>query len=201
MSGDAGSSRQMSNPAAAHHLLGRADRRGACRHRSSGGVAFRLLSALIAAVMFYEWCTISRTATAPRHQLVAAVLLAVVLAAMVLGYSAVGVLVLLALSVLASLLDSKVAEAGLLGAGRGLPMRGLSGLVACACCATATSPALTAILFLFAVVWATDIFAYFVGRSLGGPKLAPSISPGKTQSGALGGTVGGVLAGVALAAL
>ena len=39
---------------------------------------------------------------------------------------------------------------------------------------------LIAILFLFAVVWATDIFAYFVGRALGGPKLAPSISPGKT---------------------
>ena len=39
-----------------------------------GGVAFRLLSALIAAVMFYEWCTISRNATAARNQLVAAAL-------------------------------------------------------------------------------------------------------------------------------
>ena len=29
-------------------------------------------------------------------------------------------------------------------------------------------------------VWATDIFAYFVGRTFGGPKLAPSISPKKT---------------------
>ena len=50
------------------------------------------------------------------------------------------------------------------------------------------------------VVWATDIFAYFVGRAVGGPKLAPSISPGKTQSGALGGAVGGVVAGLLLAA-
>jgi phosphatidate cytidylyltransferase len=50
------------------------------------------------------------------------------------------------------------------------------------------------------VTWATDICAYFVGRSLGGAKLAPSISPGKTQSGAIGGAVGGVLAGIALAA-
>ncbi|TIW34428.1 MAG: phosphatidate cytidylyltransferase, partial [Mesorhizobium sp.] len=58
---------------------------------------------------------------------------------------------------------------------------------------------LIAILFLFAVVWATDIAAYFVGRAVGGPKLAPSISPGKTQSGALGGAVGGVVAGVLLA--
>ncbi|TIP76695.1 MAG: phosphatidate cytidylyltransferase, partial [Mesorhizobium sp.] len=59
---------------------------------------------------------------------------------------------------------------------------------------------LVAILFLFAVVWATDIAAYFVGRAVGGPKLAPSISPGKTQSGALGGAVGGVIAGLLLAA-
>jgi len=50
------------------------------------------------------------------------------------------------------------------------------------------------------VVWATDIFAYFVGRAIGGPKLAPSISPGKTQSGALGGAIGGVIAGLLLAA-
>jgi phosphatidate cytidylyltransferase len=163
-----------------------------------GGVAFRLLSALIAAVMFYEWCTISRTATAPRHQLVAAVLLAVVLLALVLGYSAAGVLVLLALSVVASLLDSRIAGQGS-WTPAGLAYAGLSGL-SLALLRDGDQPGLTAILFLFAVVWATDIFAYFVGRSLGGPKLAPSISPGKTQSGALGGTVGGVLAGIALAA-
>jgi phosphatidate cytidylyltransferase len=46
-----------------------------------------------------------------------------------------------------------------------------------------------AILLLFAIVWGTDIGAYFVGRKLGGPKLAPAISPGKTQSGAIGGLV------------
>ncbi len=163
-----------------------------------GGVAFRLLSALIAAVMFYEWCTISRNATAARNQLVAAALLAVVLLALVLGYSAAGVLVLLALSVLASLVDSKIAGQGS-WAPAGLAYAGLSG-VSLAWLRDGDQAGLLAILFLFAVVWATDIFAYFVGRSLGGPKLAPSISPGKTQSGALGGTLGGVVAGVALAA-
>jgi phosphatidate cytidylyltransferase len=40
----------------------------------------------------------------------------------------------------------------------------------------------TAVIFLFAIVWATDIVAYFVGRALGGPKLAPRISPKKTWS-------------------
>ena len=58
-----------------------------------------------------------------------------------------------------------------------------------------------AILFLFAVVWLTDIAAYFVGRALGGPKLMPRVSPNKTWSGAIGGTLGGVVGGVARRAL
>ena len=55
---------------------------------------------------------------------------------------------------------------------------------------------LVAILFLFAIVWVTDIAAYFVGRALGGPKLWPAVSPKKTWSGAVGGTLGGVAAGI-----
>ena len=53
--------------------------------------------------------------------------------------------------------------------------------------------------FILAVVWATDIFAYFVGRTLGGPKLAPRISPNKTWSGFLGGVTFAVIAGIAVA--
>ncbi len=45
------------------------------------------------------------------------------------------------------------------------------------------------VLFLLVVVWSSDIGAYIFGRLLGGPKLAPAISPGKTWSGALGGLV------------
>ncbi|KZM48003.1 phosphatidate cytidylyltransferase [Labrenzia sp. OB1] len=41
--------------------------------------------------------------------------------------------------------------------------------------------------FLLFVVWATDIFAYFTGRALGGPKLWARVSPKKTWSGAVGG--------------
>jgi len=57
---------------------------------------------------------------------------------------------------------------------------------------------LIAVLFLFAVVWATDIFAYLVGRAVGGPKLAPRVSPNKTWSGAGGGVLAAVLAGISV---
>ena len=56
-----------------------------------------------------------------------------------------------------------------------------------------------ALLFLFATVWATDVFAYLVGRKLGGPLLWPQVSPNKTWSGAIGGLGGGVAAGTLVA--
>ncbi|MFK8034587.1 MAG: phosphatidate cytidylyltransferase [Hyphomicrobiales bacterium] len=55
-----------------------------------------------------------------------------------------------------------------------------------------------ALIFVVGVVWGTDTFAYFVGRALGGPKLWPSISPGKTWSGAVGGAIAGLLLGYTL---
>jgi len=57
---------------------------------------------------------------------------------------------------------------------------------------------LTAILLLFAVVWSTDIFAYFGGRAIGGPRLAPAISPKKTWSGAITGAAAAIVVSVAL---
>lgn len=55
-------------------------------------------------------------------------------------------------------------------------------------------------LFVLSVIWASDIGAYMTGRLLGGPKLAPSLSPGKTWSGAMGGLISAVLAALAVAA-
>jgi phosphatidate cytidylyltransferase len=56
-----------------------------------------------------------------------------------------------------------------------------------------------AVVMLFAVVWTTDIAAYFAGRLIGGPKLWPRASPKKTWSGALVGTVAAILAALAVA--
>ena len=58
---------------------------------------------------------------------------------------------------------------------------------------------LVAIAWLFALVWGTDVMAYFGGRLIGGPKLWPRISAGKTWSGTLVGIFGGALIGLAAA--
>jgi phosphatidate cytidylyltransferase len=62
-----------------------------------------------------------------------------------------------------------------------------------------TELGLTAVLFIAATVWATDIFAYLTGRGIGGPLLWPSVSPNKTWAGAVGGLIGGVAAGTLVA--
>lgn len=43
------------------------------------------------------------------------------------------------------------------------------------------------VLWVFLVVWATDVGGYFAGKGIGGPKLAPRISPKKTWAGLFGG--------------
>lgn len=58
---------------------------------------------------------------------------------------------------------------------------------------------LAAILWLFAVVWTTDVMAYFGGRLIGGPKLWPRVSPAKTWSGFLVGVASGAVAGCLVA--
>ena len=59
---------------------------------------------------------------------------------------------------------------------------------------------LAALLWLFAVVWVSDVMAYVCGRLIGGPKLWPRVSPNKTWAGFLGGTAFSVAAATGVAA-
>ncbi|MDO3435832.1 phosphatidate cytidylyltransferase [Rhizobium sp. CBN3] len=161
-----------------------------------GGPAFRTLAVVIGLLIYYEWSKITGIARDWVANVVGWI-----------GEAAIAFLVLVgnfefAAGMLAGVTAVGIALIILHGTSRWLPVglfyAGATGL-ALAAIRGNDQPGLYAMLFVFAVVWATDILAYFVGRALRGPKLAPSISPGKTWSGAIGGAVSAVAAGVLLA--
>jgi phosphatidate cytidylyltransferase len=158
-----------------------------------GGLAFRVLSALIGLLIYYEWSTITRLRTEEPVAHIVGWIGQAAIAVAVLGGTVGYSLVLLPLFVVVALAfvvvrgTSRWFPAGMVYAGlTGIALSGIRG---------GDSVGLYAMLFVFAVVWSTDILAYFVGRAIGGPKLAPKISPGKTWSGAIGGAVSAVVAG------
>ena len=51
------------------------------------------------------------------------------------------------------------------------------------------------LLWVFITIWSVDIGAYFAGRTIGGPRLAPAISPNKTWAGLIGGMLAAALFG------
>jgi phosphatidate cytidylyltransferase len=162
-----------------------------------GGTAFRLLSVAIGAAIFYEWTRMQGAGLASAHRLTAAALLAIVLAFLLIGLPARVVLVTLVAALAGAALDARLRAQGYETV-VALAYAALSA-ISLALLRDGDAQGLAAIALLFATVWATDILAYFVGRALGGPKLAPSISPGKTWSGAIGGAVSATAAGTAVA--
>ena len=162
-----------------------------------GGLPFRLFCAAIVALIFYEWTRMSRQASGEELGFMPEALAIVFIVALIVGPPALWLLLLGAILVAVVAVAARVRGTGQWEAS-GLVYAALSGF-SLAWLRDDNHSGLIAILFLFAVVWATDIAAYFVGRAVGGPKLAPSISPGKTQSGALGGALGGIAAGLLLA--
>jgi len=167
-----------------------------------GGWPFRVLAAIICVAIFFEWAAMAAKQEAPAWAegglgLLPQLLVLVFAAGLVLAPPMEALLVLAAAgTALLALLSAWRGRSQWLAGG--FAYATLSGL-SISLLRVGDPAGLYAILFLFAVVWATDILAYFVGRAIGGPKLAPSISPGKTLSGAAGGTVAGVVAGLAVA--
>lgn len=159
-----------------------------------GGWPFRLIWTAVAGVVAYEWLAI-----VSRRNAVAGGI-GVGLAGLVLGFLPVSGAALAGVAALAGLIGAIVTTQS--ANQRLLEMCG----VAYALCFALVTPALrdapgiglALIIWTFAVVWFTDIVAYFTGRALGGPKLMPRVSPKKTWSGALGGAAAGTLCGTAV---
>lgn len=163
-----------------------------------GGWPFRVLSALIGALVFHEWTTVSGLVKRDGPLYWAAwILVVIALGALAAGVEGTLMLIVAVAPAIFILAISVVRPLGGLAA-LGM-VYALLPAVSLALLRGDAASGLIAILYLFAVVWATDILAYFVGRSIGGPKLAPSISPGKTWSGAVGGALAAVVAGFLVA--
>lgn len=166
-----------------------------------GGAAFGALTALASALIFLEWTAIVTRNKASRITTIGAVLIvvAIVLDAHAQPNRAIvtATLAWLLVAVAAYRLEAG-SKRSWLAVGPGYAL--LPGL-ALVSLRSDHPLGLTAVLFLFAIVWSTDIAAYFTGRALGGPKLWPAVSPNKTWSGALGGLAAAVAAGSAVAAV
>jgi phosphatidate cytidylyltransferase len=164
----------------------------------AGGIAFTALVAVAVLLMSAEWSVMNGI---PRGFRLASLAVLAFTGGMAETQSATQALIVLA------------AAAGLLG----LFMRGFdrprafwiaAGLLYCGLPMIAliwlrdlpnTGFALT--IAVLAIVWATDIGAYFTGRAIGGAKLAPAISPNKTWAGAVGGVVAAMVTGAILPVL
>jgi len=156
-----------------------------------GGISLALLVSLVALLAFWEWTAIGR-AEEPLSARIACA------ASLVLG--------LLGLAEFGASSISLTAVAAVLGVLAGLKRRsfrwmGLGLVYVGVPCAAflllrqAEPFGIVSILFILAVVWGTDIAAYFGGRAFGGPKLWPAVSPKKTWSGALSGLLASAIAG------
>jgi phosphatidate cytidylyltransferase len=166
-----------------------------------GGWLFAALVAVAVVIMADEWARLAPGLDDRGRWLVrlaAALFPLMGMVSVMQGEVEVALLVILLGTVLAA---GGVALAGSAGAGRAALGAAYLGLPALALVALRNEPGsgFALVLWLLLVVWATDIAAYFVGRGLGGPKLAPLISPGKTWAGLLGGMAGAGLVGGAVA--
>ena len=158
-----------------------------------GSGPFAILLGAIAAAMSWEWGRIVRggdadiiTALHIGTAVVAAGLAAFGMAGLAIAAVAIGAITASALAV--GQLHATLTGAGVLYTG--LPVIALEWL------RSDDSFGLLAVLFVLIVVVVTDTAAYAAGRTLGGPKLWPAVSPNKTWAGLVGGVSAAAVAGV-----
>jgi phosphatidate cytidylyltransferase len=166
-----------------------------------GGIAYAAVITAAVTIGLYEWMRIISPKMHPQLIGVACSFLVVVLACGVLISPFGGAVLGLCFTALLFLISKKHCpeSSGLIALG--LPYMGGSGLALLALRSTPGYGGAAFMFFLLAVVWGMDIGGFGAGCLIGGPKLAPGISPKKTWAGFFGGIVLATILGYSVAAL
>jgi phosphatidate cytidylyltransferase len=162
-----------------------------------GDVWFDIGIALVAALMAGEWCRMVHNGSQRQFAVHAVAAVGAILVVSRAGVVTAMQVILLCWA-LSLAMEAMTRKSGSRFMWWGVPYVALPGL---ALVMIRQSPelGLTAVLWLFAVVWTADTMAYVFGRLIGGPKLAPAISPNKTWAGLGGAVFGGVAAAICAA--
>jgi phosphatidate cytidylyltransferase len=163
----------------------------------AGPVPFAVLVLVCAMVISWEWGRLVRGVAFDLGFFVHAVAVAAGIVLAAAGYAALGLAALfIAAIILVPLYMGRGARLSALGVFYvGLPAIALLWM-------RGDEPyGFTAVLFIFAVVWGSDTAAYAAGRTIGGPKLWPRVSPNKTWAGFIGALAAGAASGAIFAAL
>lgn len=159
-----------------------------------GGLTFSLLSLAASVLIFFEYRSITSKNLPFRVSLFVFGFLCILWASWFLQDIQTGILICLAGLIVIGLWEYIIRKSvwgalGMLYAS--LPFVSL-------CVLRSGEHGILIISLLFAAVWGADTMAYFAGKTIGGPKLAPSISPGKTWAGFFGGVIGACLLATAV---
>ncbi len=162
----------------------------------AGGWIWILLVTAVCVGLFYEWHTIVNARREQRSFAVGVITLEIIGLALWLGWAGVAWMVAVVGPTLIAFLPGERRwwnTGGLIYA--------IAALMASVYVRLDPAIGFYALVFTLLIVWVTDIGGYFAGRTFGGPKLAPRISPKKTWAGAIGGLVLSIVLVPAAAAL
>jgi phosphatidate cytidylyltransferase len=163
----------------------------------AGQIPFTVVVLVVATVMSWEWTRVVRATDFDLTLVAHAVAVATAAILTGLGYAALGLAALLVGTII--VIPLQFGERPIYSA-LGVLYAGLPA-VALLWLRGGDVIGFTAVLFIFLVVWATDTAAFIAGRLIGGPKLAPAISPNKTWSGVAGGLLAGTLTAAVFAVI